>query len=121
MNAASFDDYGRMTANLGLEAMPATPGLQNVILYPYVNPPTEMFDTTNLPWGDIIVTPIAWADDGTQIWKVTHNGVDTHPIHFHADDVQLLNRVTGQHHYPFDGNGSAGRRPSGSPRSRTRS
>ena len=94
MNASSFDDYGRMTANLGLEAMPATPGLQNVILYPYVNPPTEMFDTTNLPWGDIIVTPIAWADDGTQIWKVTHNGVDTHPIHFHADDVQLINRVT---------------------------
>ncbi len=33
-------------------------------------------------------------DDGTQIWKVTHNGVDTHPLHFHLYDVQLLNRVT---------------------------
>ena len=32
-------------------------------------------------------------DDGTQIWKITHNGVDTHPIHFHLFDVQLLNRV----------------------------
>ena len=39
------------------------------------------------------MTPIASADDGTQIWKITHNGVDTHPIHFHLYDVQLLNRV----------------------------
>ena len=41
----------------------------------------------------IDVTPIARADDGTQIWKITHNGVDTHPLHFHLYDVQLLNRV----------------------------
>ena len=40
------------------------------------------------------VTPIASAADGTQIWKITHNGVDTHPIHFHLYDVQILNRVT---------------------------
>ena len=33
-------------------------------------------------------------DDGTQIWRITHNGVDTHPLHFHLYDVQLLNRVT---------------------------
>ena len=32
--------------------------------------------------------------DGTQIWKITHNGVDTHPIHFHLFNVQVLNRVT---------------------------
>ena len=31
--------------------------------------------------------------DGTQIWKITHNGVDTHPIHFHLFNVQLINRV----------------------------
>ena len=40
------------------------------------------------------VTPISSAADGTQIWKITHNGVDTHPIHFHLYDVQILNRVT---------------------------
>ena len=34
------------------------------------------------------------AKDGTQIWRITHNGVDTHPIHFHLYDVQVLNRVT---------------------------
>ncbi|UFS70604.1 multicopper oxidase domain-containing protein [Geomonas sp. RF6] len=93
MNAVAFDEFGRMTANIGVEAVPAAPGVQNVILYPYVNPPTELIDGTNLPKGDVSVTPIATAD-GTQIWKITHNGVDTHPIHFHLYDVQVLNRVT---------------------------
>ncbi|HEY6073305.1 MAG TPA: multicopper oxidase domain-containing protein, partial [Anaerolineales bacterium] len=93
MNSASFDEFGRMTANLGLESVPATPGLQNILLYPYVVSPTELIDATNLPKGDINVTPIASAD-GSQIWKITHNGVDTHPIHFHLYDVQVLDRVT---------------------------
>ncbi len=44
MNSASFDEFGRMPANLGLEAVPATPGLQNIVLYPYVSPPTEIID-----------------------------------------------------------------------------
>ena len=94
MNSAAFDEFGRMTANLGVEAVPATPALQNITLYPYVNPPTELIDATGLPEGDVEVTPISTADDGTQIWKITHNGVDTHPIHFHLYDVQVLNRVT---------------------------
>ena len=94
MNSATFDEFGRMTANLGLEAPGATPLLQNIILYPYVNPPTEIIDATNLPKGDIDVKPISVGTDGTQIWKITHNGVDTHPIHWHLYDVQVLNRVT---------------------------
>jgi hypothetical protein len=94
MNATSFDEYGRMQATLGVEAVPATPGAQNVNLFPYVFPPTEIIDTTNLPRAGVQATPIAVANDGTQIWKFTHNGVDTHPIHFHAFDVQVLNRVT---------------------------
>jgi FtsP/CotA-like multicopper oxidase with cupredoxin domain len=94
MNATAFDEYGRMQANLGVEAVPATPGLQNVILHPFVYPATEVIDGSKLPTADMKVTPIARADDGTQIWKITHNGVDTHPIHWHAYDVQLINRVT---------------------------
>ena len=43
---------------------------------------------------DVKITPISSATDGTQIWRITHNGVDTHPIHFHLYDVQVLNRVT---------------------------
>jgi FtsP/CotA-like multicopper oxidase with cupredoxin domain len=105
-NSTTFDEYGRMQANLGVEAQPPSPGAQNVTLYPYVNPSTELIDATNLPKADVTydangqpvsdikITPISNAADGTQIWRITHNGVDTHPIHFHLYDVQLLNRVT---------------------------
>ncbi|HEX3089457.1 MAG TPA: multicopper oxidase domain-containing protein, partial [Ilumatobacteraceae bacterium] len=93
MNSANFDEWGRMTANLGLEAPGATPLLQNIILYPYVNPATEILDSSGMP-SSLKVTPISSAADGTQIWKITHNGVDTHPIHWHLYDVQVLNRVT---------------------------
>jgi FtsP/CotA-like multicopper oxidase with cupredoxin domain len=106
MNSTAFDEFGRMTANLGVEAQPPSPGVQNVVLYPFVNPPTEIIDATNLPKvavtydadglpvSDVKITPISDAADGTQIWRITHNGVDTHPIHFHLYDVQLVNRVT---------------------------
>ena len=93
MNSANFDEWGRMTANIGLEAPGATPLTQNIILYPYVNPATEILDATGLP-SSLHVTPISSAADGTQIWKITHNGVDTHPIHWHLYNVQLINRVT---------------------------
>ncbi len=43
-NAVSFDPFGRMMASLGVEAPGATPLLQNVILYPFVNPATEVLD-----------------------------------------------------------------------------
>ncbi|MGW5238243.1 multicopper oxidase domain-containing protein [Monashia sp. NPDC004114] len=94
MNSSTFDEFGRMQANLGVEAQPPSPGAQNVTLYPYVNPPTELIDGTKLPPADVKVSPITDAKDGTQIWRFTHNGVDTHPIHFHLYDVQVLNRVT---------------------------
>ena len=31
--------------------------------------------------------------DGTQIWRFTQNGVDTHTIHVHLVNAQLINRV----------------------------
>ncbi len=93
MNSADFDPYGRMTANLGVEAPNANPANQTIVLYPYVNPATEVFDAAGLPTS-LDVTPIASSTDGTQIWKITHNGVDTHPLHFHLYDVQVLGRVT---------------------------
>ena len=106
MNSTTFDEFGRMQANLGLEAQPPQPGVANGTFYPYVNPATELIDGTNLPkvnvvWdangnpaSDVEITPMSDAKDGSQIWRITHNGVDTHPIHFHLYDVQLLNRVT---------------------------
>jgi FtsP/CotA-like multicopper oxidase with cupredoxin domain len=92
MGEAFDPEYGRMSGNLGLEAPNAQAGQQNLILYPFVNPASEVLKGVELPPG-AAVTPIATADDGTQIWKITHNGVDTHPIHFHLFHVQLINRV----------------------------
>ncbi|RPJ32254.1 MAG: hypothetical protein EHM35_11630, partial [Planctomycetaceae bacterium] len=91
---SNFDEFGRMTAVLGVEVVPATPGTANTVLYGFAFPVVDIFDTSGLPTADVKVTPISSGDDGTQIWKITHNGVDTHPIHFHAYDVQVLNRVT---------------------------
>ena len=71
-----FDDYGRMSAKLGLELAFTNAGIQTFILQNFVDPPTE-----NLSNGEV------------QIWKITHNGVDTHPVHFHLFEVQVLNRV----------------------------
>ena len=94
MNSANFDEWGRMTANLGLEAPGATPLLQNIILYPVREPGDRDPGRDRACRAACNVTPISSATDGTQIWKITHNGVDTHPIHFHLYDVQVINRVT---------------------------
>ena len=107
MNSANFDEWGRMTANLGLEAPGATPLLQNIILYPYVNPPTEILDSNGLP-SALDVTPISSAADGTQIWKITHNGVRYPP-----DPLPSVRRANpqpghlGQRHHPARANRSS--------------
>jgi len=92
MGEAFDPEYGRMSGFLGLETPNATAGAQNMLLYGFVMPPTEVLRSIDLPPG-VALEPIAATNDGTQIWKVTHNGVDTHPIHFHLYDVQLINRV----------------------------
>jgi FtsP/CotA-like multicopper oxidase with cupredoxin domain len=86
----NFDaDYGRMNALLGVE-VPNTTGInQTSIPYSDVDPPTEVIKSTANP----ALTPIGTLNDGTQIWKITHNGVDTHAIHWHMFDVQVINRV----------------------------
>jgi FtsP/CotA-like multicopper oxidase with cupredoxin domain len=104
----TFDPiYGRMSGTLGLETPNAKAFNQNFVLYPYAAPPVEIFDASKLPrnfqitsaagqpfaGNELKVTPISTAADGSQIWKITHNGVDTHPLHFHLYDIQLLNRV----------------------------
>jgi FtsP/CotA-like multicopper oxidase with cupredoxin domain len=72
----TFDDYGRMSAKLGLEVPFSNAAISTFALQNYSDPPTEIT-----------------ADNQVQIWKVTHNGVDTHPIHFHLFEVQVINRV----------------------------
>jgi FtsP/CotA-like multicopper oxidase with cupredoxin domain len=81
-------DYGRMNALLGVE-IPNTNNInQTTIPQFFQDPPTELVKIS-----DPTMTPIGMAPDGTQIWKITHNGVDTHAIHFHMFTVQIVNRV----------------------------
>jgi len=68
--------YGRLNATFGTEIPYNSALTQTTIPLGYVDAPTEEI-----------------ADGETQIWKITHNGVDTHPIHFHLVNVQLINRV----------------------------
>ncbi len=82
-----FDvEYGRMSGRLGLELPNTTAQNQNFVVQNFIDMTTEVIHATQLAGP---VTP----NDGTQIWKITHNGVDTHPIHFHIFEVQVLNRV----------------------------
>jgi len=69
-------DYGRMNATLGVELPFTNFNIQTTIPLGYVDPATEIL-----------------TDGTTQFWKITHNGVDTHPVHFHLFDVQIVNRV----------------------------
>jgi FtsP/CotA-like multicopper oxidase with cupredoxin domain len=71
-----FDPAGRMNATLGAE-LPNTTGInQTTVPLGYVDPPTDFT-----------------LDGQPQLWKITHNGVDTHAIHFHLFNVQVINRV----------------------------
>jgi FtsP/CotA-like multicopper oxidase with cupredoxin domain len=69
-------DYGRMNSILGTELPLTNFNTQTTIPLKYIDPPTETIDNGE-----------------TQIWKITHNGVDTHAIHFHLFNVQVINRV----------------------------
>jgi FtsP/CotA-like multicopper oxidase with cupredoxin domain len=81
------NDYGRMNAILSYE-IPNTNGtVQTTIVQAYVDPPNEIMGNSSA------ATPIGSLGDGTQLWKFTHNGVDTHAMHFHLFNVQILNRV----------------------------
>ena len=81
-------DYGRMNALLGVE-IPKTSATTNTALpLGYTDPPTELVKLTPN------ATPISGTlTDGTQLWRITHNGVDSHAIHFHLFHVQIVNRV----------------------------
>ena len=82
-----WDMYGRMNATLGMELPFTNNNIQTTIPLGYVDPITE-----RVPNGQI------------QLFRITHNGVDTHPVHFHLYNVQLINRVgwDGQIRRPDD-------------------
>ena len=72
-------DYGRLYAILGSIPNPLSPnvGAGPVIgLARYIDPPSE------------ILTP-----EQPLLWRISHIGVDSHALHFHLFDVQVINRV----------------------------
>jgi FtsP/CotA-like multicopper oxidase with cupredoxin domain len=75
-----FDpDYGRMDIRMGSTPNPLTPtvGAGMVMgLARYIDPPTEIVN-----------------DGENTLWRITHLGVDSHALHFHLFDVQVVNRV----------------------------
>jgi FtsP/CotA-like multicopper oxidase with cupredoxin domain len=88
MGGAFDREYGRMSVQFGVDSPFSSALTANTYLYNYADPPTEVIKSSiNMaPIGD----PLA---DGTQIWKITSKGVDTHPVHWHMFEVQLINRV----------------------------
>jgi hypothetical protein len=87
MGEAYDAEYGRMAVLFGQQVTTTLPQAQTLILYGYTDPVTEVIAP------DIYGTQIGQLSDGTQIWKIVHNGVDVHPVHWHMFEVQLINRV----------------------------
>ena len=77
--------FGRMSGMLGL-TNPTSP-VHVLIPYGYSSPPTDVVK------GSLEQTPIGVMPDGTQLWRIFHNGVDTHTIHTHLFHAQLVNRL----------------------------
>jgi FtsP/CotA-like multicopper oxidase with cupredoxin domain len=87
--------FGRMSGMLGL----TNPQRGNAFITPYnyASPPTDVI--VGSP--DVDAAPIGSLADGTQIWRIFHNGVDTHTIHVHLFNAQLINRI-GQDNWMVD-------------------
>jgi FtsP/CotA-like multicopper oxidase with cupredoxin domain len=71
--------FGRMNATLAAELPFSTATVATTVPLAYIDTPIEYLDGIH--------------DGETQIWKITHNGVDSHPVHFHLVNVQVINRV----------------------------
>lgn len=68
--------YGRMNAQLGVENVMTNQFVNNIIPLAYIDVPTE---TTK--------------ENQVHFWKMDHLGVDSHPVHFHQFDVQVISRI----------------------------
>ena len=71
-----FNSDGRMNAVLGTELPFTSAYIQTTLPLAYVDPATEVLQPGE-----------------TQFWWITHNGVDTHSVHFHLVELQVINRV----------------------------
>ncbi len=75
--------FGGLLTMLGVEI----PASRTAVPYNLFDPPTEIIRNSNAS------TLIGTLGDGTQIWRIYSNSVDTHPMHWHMFNVQVINRI----------------------------
>ncbi len=71
--------YGRMNIQLGTTPVPLdpfTPAPQVPGIAMYIDPPSDF-----------------WNDGQPQVFRIAHLGVDSHIVHFHLANLQVINRV----------------------------
>ena len=72
-------EFGRLDIRMGSTPNPLTPAIGAgfvVGVARYIDPPTEIVN-----------------DNEATVWRITHLGVDSHALHFHLFDVQVVNRI----------------------------
>jgi FtsP/CotA-like multicopper oxidase with cupredoxin domain len=88
MVAELFDPaYGRKTATLGVEAPLSASGIRTSVPYSAIDPATEYL-------AGAVRAAAPQVGDGTQLWRITHDGIESHSIHFGGMNVQVLARAT---------------------------
>ena len=79
-------EYGRKTATLGVDAPLSASGVRTSVPYSAIDPATEYVA------GAVQASPPRLGD-GTQLWRITHDGTESHSISFGAFNVQVLARA----------------------------
>ena len=77
--------YGRKTPTLGVDAPLSAQGARTAIPYSAIDPATE--------YADVAVEVAAPSlGDGTQLWRITHDGTQEHSVAFSGLQVQVVAR-----------------------------
>lgn len=79
-------EFGRKTATLGVDAPLSASGVRTSVSYSAIDPATEYMA------GAALASPPRLGD-GTQVWRITHDGAESHSIHFGSFNVQVLARA----------------------------
>ena len=78
--------YGRKTATLGVDAPLSASGVRTGVPYSAIDPATEYLAVED-------AAAAAEMGDATQLWRVTHDGTESHSIAFGGFDVQVVERA----------------------------
>jgi FtsP/CotA-like multicopper oxidase with cupredoxin domain len=77
--------YGRKTATLGVDAPLSAGGVRTAVPYSAIDPATEFAAVATEAAAPML-------GDGTQLWRITHDGTQEHSISFSGLQVQVVAR-----------------------------